>query len=143
MTPTAKRKPARARKETVARRGDIATRFGSKNNPGTGRKKGSKNKQTTIQLQAAREAFAPMAKLALDKGHTHLLECELDGCQSCQWWGHVAFQYHYGKPTQPIEFDATALRTELEALAVAAGKTVDELEREAHDEGLLIMSRYR
>ena len=132
---TAKRQPAS--------KSEAATRFTSVNNPGRGRPKGSKNKTTQLQILAAREAFAPMAKKALDIGAKHLNKCDLDGCQACQWWGKVAFDYHYGKPSQPIEFDSVALRTELQSIAVAANKPVEEIEREAEAAGLLIMSQHR
>lgn len=143
----AAKKPAKARKEaagkTQKQRGDIATRFGSRNNPSTGRKKGALNKTTQVQLQAARDAFAPMAKKALDKGNAHLEDCELDGCQACQFWGKLALEYHYGKPTQPIEIDAVALRTEMESIAATAGKSVEEIEKEAYDLGVRVMANYR
>ncbi len=141
------RQPATPVKKTAGGRSvskaERATRFTSANNPGKGRPKGSKNKATQIQVQAAREAFEPMAMKALDIGQKHLNNCDLDGCGACQWWGHIAFQYHYGKPTQPIEIDAGALREELESIAVAAGKTVEQIEKEAEAAGLSILNKHR
>ena len=112
-------------------------RKGVSGNP-SGRPKGAKNKTTQLQILAARDAFAPMAKMALDKGNAHLEKCKLDGCGSCQWWGNIAFQYHYGKPMQPVEFDAVALRTELESIATAAGKSVEEITQEARAIGVRV-----
>ena len=113
--------------------------FGSGN---PGRPKGAKNKITREQLQAARQAFTPLANLALEKGHKHLKDCKLDGCVSCQFWAKISLEYVYGRPTQPIEIDPVALRTELEAIAAAAGKSVEEIEAEAHELGVRVMADY-
>ncbi len=52
-----------------------------------GRPKGARNKTTQLQLEAARDAFAPLAQLGLQKGLAHLTDCEVDGCGSCQHRG--------------------------------------------------------
>lgn len=120
---------------------DAKGRFG-KGHKG-GRPKGAKNKVTQLQLIAARDAFGPMAKLALTKGHEHLTKCKADICTVCVSWAKTAFEYVYGKPMQPIEFDIVKVRTELEELAVAAGKSVEQMEQEAQEQGLAVMSQYR
>ena len=108
-----------------------------------GKKKGQKNKITVAQRETARQLFTPMAEKALKKGDVHLTKCTLDGCASCFQWAKVAFEYAYGKPTQPIEFDAAALRTELESIAAAAGKSVEEIAHEAREAGLRVMADYQ
>lgn len=137
-------KPANKRAPSKSLTQGGATRYpkGKSGNP-KGRPLGSKNKTTRIQLEAAKEAFAPMAKRALEIGAKHLEDCEINGCAACQWWAHEAFQYHYGKPIARIEVDQAALRTEMEAIAAATGKTVEEIEQEAHDAGIRIMARYQ
>ncbi len=135
-------KPATPVKQTVKPRGDISTRFTSKNNPGKGRPTGAKNKISSVQLQAAREAFTPLAKLGLEKGKTHLTKCKLEGCGACQFWAKLSFDYAYGKPTQPIEFNVAALNQELESIAAAAGKSVDEIKAEAREAGVRVMADY-
>ncbi len=84
-----------------------------------------------------------MAELGLKKGNAHLDKCKLDGCVSCQFWAKLSFEYAYGKPTQPIEFDAAALRIELESIAAAAGKSVEALEAECREVGVRVMGDYR
>ena len=139
-----------ARKATVSNR---TQRSGKASGPGRastyfktgnpGKRKGTKNKVTVAQRETARQMFTPMAKLGLKKGNAHLEKCKLDGCVSCQFWAKLSFEYAYGKPTQPIEFDAAALRTELESIAAAAGKSVEEIEHEAREAGLRVMSDYQ
>lgn len=141
---------ATARKETVADRrqrpiktsgpGRASTYFKTGNQ---GRRRGSKNKVTVAQRESARKLFTPMAEMALKKGNVHLAKCKLDGCVSCFQWAKISFDYAYGKPTQPIEFDAAALRTELESIAAAAGKSVEEIEGEAREAGLRVMADYQ
>lgn len=138
-------KPATARKPRVAAvknaaKAVVGRPFG-KGNPG--RPKGAKNKTTRIQIQAAMEAFSPLAKLALDKGHNHLKHCTIDGCGSCQWWGNIAFQYVYGKPTQPIDVDSSAIQEKLQELSELTGKTVEELERDAERAGFPVIKEGR
>ena len=108
-----------------------------------GRPPGAKNKVTTEQRKAARELFTPLAEKALGKGKKHLNKCKLDGCLSCQFWAKISFDYAYGKPTQLIEFDPVALRTELESIAALAGKSVEEIEAEAAEAGVRVLSDYR
>ena len=107
-----------------------------------GRPPGAKNKVTTEQRKAARELFTPLAEAGLKKGKKHLDGCKLDGCMSCQFWAKLSFEYAYGKPTQPIEVNAVALRTEMESIAAAAGKSVDEIEQEAYEVGVRVMADY-
>ena len=107
-----------------------------------GRPPGAKNKVTTEQRKAARELFTPLAEKALSKGKKHLDNCKLDGCGSCQFWAKIAFDYAYGKPTQQLEFDPAALRTELESIAAAAGKSVGEIEQEAYEAGVRVLADY-
>ncbi len=133
---------ATAVKQTVKPRSNVSTRFTSKNNPGKGRPKGAKNKISSEQLQVARDAFTPMAKLGLEKGKTHLTKCKLEGCGACQFWAKLSFDYAYGKPTQPIEFNVAALNEELESIAAAAGKPVDEIKAEAREAGVRVMADY-
>ena len=118
-------------------------RFGPGN---PGRPKGSRNRITVAQRETARQLFTPLAKMALKKGKAHLKNCKLkmgEGCLSCQFWAKISFEYAYGKPTQPIEIDAVALRAEMEVIAVAAGKSVEEIEAEAYELGVRFMANYR
>lgn len=119
---------------------DPATgRFGKNN---SGRPKGTKNKTTRIMLESAREAFDPMARLALTVGYDHLKahaadkDVDAGACGACQHWAGVAIPYVYGKPSQPLDIDSSALREQLEALATEVGKTVEELEYEAEQAGI-------
>ncbi len=107
-----------------------------------GRKHGSKNKVTVAQRETARQLFTPLADKALKKGDAHLTKCKLDGCTVCFQWAKISFEYAYGKPTQPIEFDAAALRTELESIAAAANKSVEEIEQECRAAGIRVMGDY-
>ena len=120
--------------------GSVATQF--KKGHG-GRPKGALNKSTQASILAARESFAPLAKLGLAKGEAHLKGCKVDGCGSCQFWAQLSMTYVYGKPTQPIEFDSAAIREEIAALALASGKSVEEIEKDAEAAGLAIMSKHR
>ena len=139
-----------ARKQTAPNR---RSRSGKRSGPGRastqfktgnpGGKKGRKNRVTVAQRETARQLFTPLAEAALKKGDAHLEKCKLDGCVSCQFWAKISFEYAYGKPTQPIEIDAVALRTEMEAIAAAAGKSVEEIEKEAYDLGVRVMANYK
>ena len=123
--------------------GSATTQF-KQGNPGG--KKGRKHKVTVAQRETARQLFTPLAEKALEKGRDHLNNCELkkgEVCASCQFWAKISFDYAYGKPTQPIEIDAVALRTEMESIAAAAGKSVEEIEKEAYDLGVRTMANYR
>ena len=93
-------------------------------------------------LLSAREAFAPMAELAIERGNKHLNDCEKDECATCRHYEAIAIVYAYGKPTQPIDIDSRALREELEKLAEQTGRSVEELEREAEQVGRRLL-RYR
>lgn len=84
-----------------------------------------------------------MAELALNKGFKHLNGCKLDGCAVCLSYAKISFEYAWGKPTQPIEIDAVALRTEMESIAAAANKSVEAIEREAYELGVRVMANYR
>ncbi len=137
------------RKATVADRkqrspkavgpGRASTQF-KKGNPGG--KTGRKNRVTVAQRETARQLFTPLADKALKKGDAHLTKCKLDGCTVCFQWAKISFEYAYGKPTQPIEFDAAALRTELESIAAAANKSVEEIEQECRTAGIRVMGDY-
>ena len=120
--------------------GSASTQFKQGN---AGGKKGRKNKVTVAQRETARQLFTPLAEVALGKGKKHLDDCKLDGCAVCIQWAKISFEYAYGKPTQPIEIDAAALRTELESIASAANKSVEEIEKEAYDLGVRVMADYR
>ena len=117
--------------------GSATTQFKHGN---VGKKRGTKNKVTVAQRETARQLFTPLAEAGLKKGKGHLDECKTSGCLSCQFWAKLAIEYAYGRPTQPIEYDPVALRTELESIAVAAGKTVEEIEQEAYDAGVRILA---
>ena len=136
----AKKTTATDRKARKKGPGRASTQF-KQGNPGGVR--GRKHKVTVAQRETASQMFTPMAELGLKKGNAHLEKCKLDGCVSCQFWAKLSFEYAYGKPTQPIEFDAAALRTELESIAAAAGKSVEEIAHEAREAGLRVMADYQ
>lgn len=103
-----------------------------------GRPKGSRNKVTQAMLLSAREAFAPMTELAIERGTKHLNDCGKVGWATCRHYEAIANAYAYDRPTQPLDIDSSALRQELEKLAELSGKSVDEVEREAELAGLLL-----
>ena len=102
--------------------------------PGPGRPKGSKNKLTKEGLLAAREAFEPINKRALELMRRHLdfhlaaqnaivgllsagvageqllvlmqLDADLmrGNCPTCRHIFTLSSEYTYGKPTQRVEF---------------------------------------
>ncbi len=130
------------RKHRPARRpgpGRASTQFKTGN---PGKKKGTVTKITVAQRETARQLFTPLADKALKKGDAHLEKCKLDGCTVCFQWAKISFEYAYGKPTQPIEFDAAALRTELESIAATANKSVEEIEKECRAAGIRVMGDY-
>ena len=135
-TSAARKKTANDRKARSGP-GRASTQF-KKGNPGG--RTGRPNKITTAQRQTARAIFTPLAEAGLKRGKAHLDKCKLDGCASCFQWAKPAMEYAYGKPTQPLEFDPVALRLELESIAVAANKTVAEIEQEAYDAGVRVLA---
>ncbi len=130
--PTRKQRSGRGRAA-----GSKSSQF-KKGNPGG--RTGRPNKITVKQRETARVIFTPLAEAGLKKGKKHLKDCKVNGCVSCWQWAKLALEYVYGKPTQPLEFDPVALRTELESIAVAANKTVEEIEQEAYDAGVRVLA---
>lgn len=131
-TKSTKAKAVVNRKERASER-DGKGRF-TKDNPG--RPKGSKNKVTVSQMEAAREMFSPIAEAALKKGTAHINKCNMIGCADCRWIVPIAWQYTFGKPTQPIDVDMPRLERKLAELSEQTGKSVEELLIEAERDGL-------
>lgn len=107
----------------------------------SGRPKGARNKVTQQMLLSAREAFVPMAELTVKRGTKHLRECKESDCTACRHYETHALNYAYGKPTQVVDIDSSLLREELEKLAQAAGKSIEEVERDAERAGLVLFKQ--